>query len=311
MRRRWTRWPAGAALAWAALMAPGSASAVPASVAVQDDRGVPLRLATPPQRIVSLLPSLTESVCALGACARLVGVDRWSNWPTEVNRLPRLGGLDDTLVEAIARLKPDLVLAATSARSLDRLEALGIPVLRLKSDSHADVQRTLHTLARLLGQPEQATRVWAQVEAQLAAASARVPAGLRGQRVYFEVGGGPYAAGTTSFIGETLHRLGMANIVPAALGPFPKLNPEFVLRAQPDIVMGAAQEAAALRNRSGWSSLKALQQQRQCGFNAETYEALIRPGPRLGESAGVLADCLASLARPSPAPLPTAQGKAP
>jgi iron complex transport system substrate-binding protein len=295
---------------WATLLL-CTTTAVPAwaqPVVVQDARGQTLKFAAPPQRIVSLLPSLTESVCALGACQRLVGVDRWSNWPAEVNRLPRLGGLDDVLIEHIARLKPDLVLAASSARSLERLEALGFQVLRLKAETHADVRQTLQQLAGLLGQPEQGARVWAQIDAQVAAAAAKVPPSLRGQRVYFEVGGGPYAAGTSSFIGETLTRLGMANIVPASLGPFPKLNPEFVLRAQPEVVMGAAKEATAMGGRSGWSALTALQQRKQCGFATEQYEALIRPGPRLGESAGVVADCLARLAEPAPA-APTSAAK--
>jgi iron complex transport system substrate-binding protein len=298
LSRACRRLAASALLAWSVVAAvPAPAVAAPATQAllVQDDRGGEHRFSAPPQRIVSLLPSLTESVCALGGCGRLVGVDRWSNWPAEVNALPRLGGLDDALIEAIVKLRPEVVLASTSSRSIERLESLGVPVLRLKSESHADVRRTLDLLARLLGSPERGPLVWAGIERELAAAAARVPATLRGQRVYFEVGGGPYAAGTSSFIGETLTRLGMANIVPAALGPFPKLNPEFVLRAQPDIIMGAAREADAMGGRSGWSALVALQQQRRCGFPSDQYEALIRPGPRLGDAARQLADCLQRL----------------
>jgi len=83
---------------------------------VRDDRGAALLFPAPPARIVSLVPSLTESVCALGACARLVGTDRYSNWPAEVLKLPKLGGLDDAQVERIAALAPDVVLAAPSAR---------------------------------------------------------------------------------------------------------------------------------------------------------------------------------------------------
>ncbi|MBP6901136.1 MAG: ABC transporter substrate-binding protein [Burkholderiaceae bacterium] len=265
---------------------------------LKDDRGAELRLAGPPQRIISLLPSLTETVCALGACARLVGVDRWSNWPAEVKQLPRLGGLEDALLEPITRLKPDLVLASTSARALDRLEALGVPVLRLKSESHDDVRRTLELLARVLGQPERGAQVWATIQRDLDAAATRLPPAWRGQRVYFEVGGGPYAAGTQSFIGQTLTRLGLSNIVPASLGPFPKLNPEFVLRAQPDVIMGVGREAQGMGGRSGWSALSALQHRRQCGFATEVYEMMIRPGPRLGESALHLVDCLRGLPPP-------------
>ena len=212
--------------------------------------------AAPPQRIVSLVPGLTESLCALGACARLVGTDRYSNWPPEVQALPKLGGLDDAQVERIAALKPDLVLAAPSAR---------------------------------------ATQAWTAIEAQMAAAAARVPPAQRGRSVYFEVEASPYAAGPTSFIGQTLQRLGLHNIVPAELGPFPKLSPEFVVRARPQIVIAEVRNVRDMAGRPGWGALPALQQRQVCAFAAERYDVLVRPGPRMGEAALQLADCLAGL----------------
>ncbi len=282
-----------AALALLAALLPAAARA--AEVALRDDRGATLVLAAAPQRIVSLLPSLTESVCVLGACARLVGTDRFSNFPARVVALPKLGGLDDAQIERIVSLKPDVVLLSTSARVIDRLEALGLKVLVLESRNHADVKRTLGLLAQMLGVPAEAERVAAAIERDTRAAAARVPAVLRGQRVYFEVDATPYAAGPASFIGETLARLGMANAVPAGLGPFPKLNPEYVLRLQPDIVMAAERNLAEMPKRPGWSALRALQARRSCGFAGEHYELLIRPGPRMGEAAWVLADCLVAI----------------
>ncbi|MBA4175391.1 MAG: ABC transporter substrate-binding protein [Leptothrix sp. (in: Bacteria)] len=295
-------------LQWCLLLALLGSSAVvhaqAAPAALHDDRGTEHRFATPPQRIVSLLPSLTESVWALGGGRRLVGVDRYSNWPPELAALPRLGGLDDAQIETIAALKPDVVLASTSARSIDRLEALGFKVLRLKSETHADVRRTLVLLATLLGTPAEGDRVWQRIQRDIAAAAERVPPARRGQRVYFEIGGGPYAAGRSSFIGETLVVLGIDNIVPADLGPFPKLNPEFVVRAQPQVVMGVQREQAAMAARPGWQSIPAIAKNQRCGFETTRYEMLIRPGPRMGEAAGVLAECLASLGSPGNAPKP-------
>ena len=285
VRRSWLLLAAG-------LMA---AAAFAQPITIRDDRGTEHRLAAPPQRIVTMLPSLTELAWVLGAGPRLVGVDRFSNWPAEVAKLPHLGGLDDAQIEAIAALKPDVVLASTSSRAIERLEALGFTVVRLKSESHADVRRTLELVARLLGTPDEAPRVWARIEREIAAAAARVPAALRGRRVYFEIGGGPYAAGTSSFIGETLARLGLANVVPPELGPFPKLNPEYVVRARPDIIMGVQREQAALMQRPGWTTLAAVRERRLCGFESAPYEVLIRPGPRMGEAAGLLADCLERL----------------
>ncbi len=284
------------ALAWlAALAAP---LAAPAQTTLRDDRGALLTLAAPPGRIVSLLPSLTESVCALGGCARLVGTDRFSNWPEAARTLPKLGGLEDAQVERIVALKPELVLATPGARVVERLEGLGLKVLVLESRNHADVQRTLVLLAQVLGTPEAATPLAARIEQQMLAAAARVPPGLRGQRVYFEVDPTPIAAGAASFIGQTLGRLGLANVVPVALGPFPRLNPEFVLRAQPDIVMAERRALVEMPRRPGWQALRALQARRSCGFDAERYELLVRPGPRMGEAAMALAECLATLERP-------------
>ena len=281
---------------WAAALC-GPLAAI-AQTTLRDDRGALLTLAAPPTRIVSLLPSLTESVCALGGCARLVGTDRHSNSPAAARALPKLGGLEDAQVERIVALKPDLVLAAPGARVTARLEGLGLKVLVLESRNHADVQRTLVLLAQVLGTPEEAARLAARIERDMLAAAAHVPAALRGQRVYFEVDSAPYAAGAASFIGETLARLGLGNVVPAALGPFPRLNPEFVLRAQPDIVMAPQRSLQEMPLRPGWNTLRALRLRRSCGFDAEHYEVLVRPGPRMGEAALALADCLATLEPP-------------
>jgi iron complex transport system substrate-binding protein len=216
-----------------------------------------------------------------------------------VEKLPKLGGLEDAQIERIVALKPDVVLAGPSARVIDRLEQLGLKVLVIQSNSHADVRRGLETLARLLGTPDKADAVWAAIERDIRESAARVPASLRGQRAYFEVDDSAYAAGASSFIGETLALLGIGNIVTAELGPFPKLNPEFIVRAQPDLVLAAKRNFDGMAHRPGWASIKAVQAHRGCGFDAERYELLVRPGPRLGEAARVLADCLVGLDKTS------------
>ena len=131
----------------------------------------------------------------------------------EVQALPKLGGLDDAQVERIARLKPDLVLAAPSARAVERLEALGLPVMVLHTRSHAEVRRALQLIAAVVGDAAAAERVWQRIEAQFDLAAARVPQALRGRSVYFEVETAPYAAGPGSFIGQSLQRLGLLDLV--------------------------------------------------------------------------------------------------
>ncbi|MCE4557041.1 ABC transporter substrate-binding protein [Roseateles cellulosilyticus] len=274
------------------------AVALPAAAAVEikDDGGATTRLEAPPQRIVSLLPSLTETVCELGACARLVGVDRYSNFPASVNALPKLGGMDDTNVELIAALKPDVVLLAVSSRVSERLRALGLKVVALEPRSYKDVQRVLGLVGQVLNVPD-AQRVWRHIEAGVAAAASSVPPAAHGMRVFYEVSSGLWGAGESSFMGETLTRLGAVNIIPAALGPFPKLNPEYVVKANPALIMIGARGAQGLAERPGWDRIDAIRRGRVCVFSADEGDVLSRPGPRMAEAAQIMARCLREKAR--------------
>jgi iron complex transport system substrate-binding protein len=258
---------------------------------VTDDRGQVLSLARSPRRIVSLLPSLTESVCALGECARLVGVDRYSNYPASVRALPQMGGGLDPQIEAVLALKPDLVLMATSSRASERLLALGVPVLALEPKSHADVRRVLQTLGKVL-EVADAETVWRRIDAAVSAAAQSLPAHVRKTRVYFEVSRVPYGAGASSFIGETLTRLGVGNILPAGLGPFPRISPEFVVRANPDLIMIGDRNLPGLAQRPGWASIRAVREQRICVYPPEVSDVLVRAGPRMAEAARIMAQCL-------------------
>lgn len=291
-----------------ALVAALGARLAQASITIRDDRGVDVQLSAPAKRIVTLLPSLTETVCALGACDRLLATDRYSDWPSTVQALPKVGGMEDANIERIVALKPDLVLAAVSTRAVDRLASLGLTVATLEPKNHADTVRVIRAVAALLGREAQGEALWADAQRRTVAAAARVPAAWHGKRVYFEVDAAPYAAGAASFIGETMQRLGLGNIVPADLGPFPKLNPEFVVRAQPDLVIASERELAEMRLRPGWSGLRALRDGQVCHFSGAQYEMLIRPGPRLGEAAERLADCLVHLSADARGP---AAGAAP
>ena len=261
---------------------------------VTDDRGVQVTLAQSPRRIVSLFPSLTETVCQLGQCERLVGIDRYSNHPAAVQTLPRVGGGLDPSIEAIVALRPDLVLMATSTRGAERLQAMGIAVAAFQPRSHADVRHMIERVGVLLAVPpgQGVERLWREIQAALGQAAQAVPVAARGQRVYVEVNSGPYAASEASFIGETLRRLGARNVVPAELGPFPKLNPEFVVRADPDLIIIGDGNAAAMRRRPGWAGLRALRGGQVCALTPQQSDVLVRAGPRLAEGAQLLVQCL-------------------
>ena len=136
-------------------------------------------------------------------------------------------------------------------------------------------------------------------EAGLTAAAKLMPArgagsssGAKPPTVYFEVNPAPYAAGESSFMGETLTRLGAKNIIPAALGPFPKINPEFVVRANPDVIMVGLRGSAGFEQRPGWAAMRALREKRLCVFSNDDADVLVRPGPRMAEAAMLMAQCL-------------------
>lgn len=281
---------------WFALLAALLACAAQA-YEVRDDAGVAVRFDAPPVRVVSLLPSLTETVCALDACDRLVAVDRYSNWPQAVQKLPQVGGGLDPNVEAIAALRPDLVLMAASSHAAVRLRALGFRVVQLEPKTVPDMRRVILTLGQVLqvGGAEQLLR---SIDAGVKAAAESLPARARGTRVYFEVTPAPYAAGRGSFIGELMNALGLVNVIGPELGPFPRINPEYVVRAAPDIIMASRASLQDMARRPGWSALAALRGGRVCAFDAAERDVLVRPGPRMPEAARLMAACVAALLAP-------------
>lgn len=285
----------GLAWMWSALAAGADAAQEPAP-SVVDDRGQALAPSARVVRLVSLSPTLTESVCVLGACDRLVGVDRFSNWPESVTKLPHLGSLGSFNVEAVAALRPDLVLLASDGPLVKQLARLGVPVLVLSPQRHADVADTLARLARVLGLPQaRAQQVWEDIRRELHDLAESLPARDRGLRTWVEIDPAPWLAGPDSFLGETLALLGLANVVPAGSAPFVPMSREWALQADPQLFVISdpqRQGLAALRARPGWSRLPALREGRVCLFDGPDLDALVRPGPRLAEGARLLRDCV-------------------
>jgi iron complex transport system substrate-binding protein len=267
-------------------------------IVLRDSAQHELRFERPPQRVVTLLPSLTETVCALGECARLVATDRYSNWPASVRSLPKAGGLEDAQIEFIVSLKPDVVILAHAALVTERLRDLGMAAFDVETWTYADIERTVTSIGALLGVPEKAATLNRDIERSVHAVLAAAIAQLHGRSplVYYEVDSGPYAAGPQSFIGELLTRLGARNILTPELGPFPKLNPEYVVRHNPDVIIVSPQDAPNLDRRPGWEDIRAVKEKRLCSFEPEVRDTIVRPGPRVAEGLQAMADCLGRVA---------------
>jgi len=275
----------------------GAPAAQAAGFALRDDLHRSVTLARYPQRIVTLLPSLTETICALGACGRLVATDNYSDWPPQVQALPKAGGIDDAEIELIVSLRPDLVLLSRSQRITGRLHDLGLASFALNTDSYSEIAHTVTVIGDILGLPDRAKRLNESISEEVQAISARAIARRHGHvpTVYFEVDGPPYAAGPSSYIGELLGLLGARNIVTADLGPFPPLNPEYVVRHDPDVIFVSPSEAAHVADRPGWDRIRAIREHRVCSFIPAVRDTIVRPGPRVAQGMQAIADCLAQM----------------
>jgi iron complex transport system substrate-binding protein len=240
----------------------------------------------PAQRIVSLAPSVTEVLFALGAGDRVVGVTRYCDHPPEAKKLPKIGGFADPNLEAILALRPDLVVAADNPVSqpvLARLGALGVKTLAVKPDDLAGVESTVRAVAAALGRGEEAERLVGGLRASLDQAAARVPPGPR-PRVLFVYGHRPLVvAGPGSFADDMLRRAGAENVAGDARVPYPKLAIEDVLRLRPEVILDASMgegEGDVLGFWARWPELPAVAASRV--VRAE-QPGLMQPGLRVGD----------------------------
>jgi iron complex transport system substrate-binding protein len=269
-----------------------------AGFVLRDDEQRDVEFARTPLRVISMLPSITETVCALAVCDRLVATDRFSNWPAQVRELPKAGGLVGAEIEIIVRLKPDLVLLGRSQRISSRLAELGIASFVLEARSYADIGRTVNMIGQILGLQDRAARLNDTIANAVHEVAEQETARNHGEgpTVYFEVDPGPYAAGSSSFIGELLALLGARNIVTPELGPFPKLNPEYVVRHDPQVIFVSPAEAPHLVERPGWDRIRAVKEGRLCSFPPEVRDTIVRPGPRVAQGMRSMAECLKRVA---------------
>lgn len=244
-----------------------------------------------PSRIISLMPSITEAICSLGRCDKIIGVDNYSNYPDQIKSVKHIGSAMAPNLELILSLKPDLVVMSNNPRVSRRLEQLGVKVFVIDTVTQGDVHRLFEKLDEIF-KTNEGQRVWQSMNVTIDEAADSLPKSVHQLRVYFEVSTGPYAAGESSFIGKTLTRLGVKNIVPKSLGDFPKLNPEFVVKQNPDLIIVSDNRISDLTQRPGWNQMSAIRNQNICTLTPEQSDIVVRPGPRMGEGAQIIAQCI-------------------
>ncbi len=251
--------------------------------------------AAAPARIVSLAPSVTETLFALGIGDRVVAVSDYCDYPPEATRLPRVGSFNAPSVEAVIAARPDLVIGLPSPGNHENvltMRRLGIAVEVVDPERLADVPAVTRRIAAVAGVPEAGERLVAQIEREMDAVRARV-AGVAKPRTLMLVGQDPLiAVGPDSFLGEMLAEAGAVNVAPAGQR-WPRLNVEVAIAADPEVIvdcsMGTEAGTATTAYWTRFPSLAAVRNGRVYPFRS--FEAL-RPGPRLARALEELARLL-------------------
>ena len=282
-----------------ALLTACSSRPEPGALSITDDWGRTVALATPARRIVSLSPSSTEILFAIGAGPRVVGRTAYCDWPPAARTVASVGNGIEPSVEAVAARHPDLVVLYASEAdraALRGLTALGIPVAVLRLDRTADVARAARRLGRLTGRAAAADSVVAALDDSLRAVAARVPALARRPRVYVDVWASPpMTVGRGSYLSEVLAAAGALNSFGDVGASAATVSLEAVAARDPDAVLVLATDTlrpADLAARPGWDAVRAVREGRVLVVDGSLYG---RPGPRMPLAAADLARRLAPL----------------
>lgn len=265
-------------------------SAIPAATPVYkdfvDEVGRTVRVPQPVQRIVSLAPSLTETIYALGLQDRLVGDTDFCDFPADARKKAKVGGAINPSLEQIVALRPDLVLVTKSLNRIETVQALdGLGIPSYATDPHTvhEIISSTERLSEVLGVPEAGAALGADLERQLADLQQRLT-GQIPRRVLFIVWQDPLiSVGKDTFIADALRRAGAISIVDSSQD-WPQMSLEEVVRLQPDFLVFAASHSDSGQNdfdvlaeRPGWRGLDAVRNRRF----AVISEAVNRPAPRI------------------------------
>lgn len=254
------------------------------------------RLPARPQRIVSLAPSLTETLFALGVGDRVVGVTDFCDYPPEALAKPRVGGMINPNLERILSLHPDLALVTREGNrreTLEALERLSVPAYAVEIERLEDVSRTVRDLGQVVGEPAAGAALAEELDQRVARVHAAVE-GYPARRVLFLVWLHPVVSvGRGSFLNDLLEKAGARSIAEATLQPWPHLSLEEILRQDPEIIVVPRSPdfeptREDLLRLPGWRNLAAVEQNRILYVPS----AIERPGPRIAEMLETLARAL-------------------
>lgn len=258
---------------------------------VTDDLGRRMTLPHPPRRIISLAPSVTEILFAVGAERKLIADTVYCDYPAAALALPHVGGPITPSAEKILALRPDLIILAEQNLPPARVEAMAArwhtPVYVTAAATYADVEKDIARLGALAGHPKPTQ----ETLRRMANAEAIVQRSVRGRnkpRVFVVVWEKPLmTAGGGSFIGDLIRLAKGVNVAERSDESYPSYSPERLLRDQPDIVLTGVNQTALTFPGAG--ALKAVRARRVFAITGDLTD---RPGPRLGQGLLAIAKAL-------------------
>jgi iron complex transport system substrate-binding protein len=280
---------------WMLLLAIGGVSPAAGAVQAKDNTGRLVTLVRPARRIVSLAPSATEMVFAIGAGSLLVGVSNYDDYPAAAKRLPKVGTFSGPDLERIVAARPDLVVAAhgNPLELLDRLRRDRLPIYVCNPSSVDGVLRNMTDLGRLTGRGASASHVVRGLQARLRRVAQRVSR-LPPVNTLVVIWDEPLTvAGGRSFLQDVLRRAGGDNAARGLLEAYPKLDPERLVTLDPAVVLFPVGTNSAkvnrLKQRAGF-------RQTAAGRHGKIYSLdpdwLMRPGPRVVQGVEAIARLL-------------------
>jgi iron complex transport system substrate-binding protein len=262
------------------------------ALAACGDPPAPRALADGPRRIVSLAPSITETVYALGAEDRLVGVCAQCDFPEAAAKLPRVGGYMVPSVEAVIAARPDVVLVVPSPGNRDAVRAIaqaGVRVVVVADRTLADLWAAIRTIAGTLEMAEAGERLVRDVEGRLGTVRSRV-AGLPARRVLLVVDHRPLVVAGAGTLQDELVTLAGGTNVAADIGSvWPELSLEVIVARAPEVIVDATVVMRADEVKDFFAGLTTVPAVRTGRVITLNSEAILRAGPRVPEAAAALA----------------------
>lgn len=238
------------------------------------------------QRVVSLAPSVTETLFALGFGDRVVGVTTYCDYPAAAKRLPKIGGFINPSLEAIAAARPDLVIGVRDSShpvKTKEIENLGIKVVLISVTSLNDILNSFRSIARLLGRPEAGDKLAHKVTRQFEEVKKRV-APVPRRSTLLAVGLRPLVAvGGKNFIDELISLAGGDNIAGNAAQPWLNLPDEYVVAKAPQVIIQAGMGSDRGTSAKYWGDLQSIPAVKEGRVYSYPSDKILRPGPRLGE----------------------------